>query len=137
MAVDIIKLWAARDFDFSTLGASAEVTFDPCPVVDLLPYRDALFLLCVHDVTITGAASLDFAVLPAAPSSEEPAGTFVDTQTSLSLSVAGASSGELLRGLISLSTFGACVQVRGTASQAVGAVETIQARVSAALVGRR
>lgn len=137
MAGTIISLWTARDFDFSTLGMGGGVTFDVGPVTGVLPFRDALFLLRVHDVTITGAATLDFSVHSAAPSPDDPAGTFVATQAALSLSVAGSSSGDLLRGLIPTSTVGAHIQVRGTASQSANSTETIQARISAALVGRR
>jgi len=137
MAGTIISLWTARDFDFSTLGVGDGVTFDVGPVTGVLPFRDALFLLRVHDVTITGSATLDFSVHCAAPSRDDPAGTFVADQAALSLSVAGSSGGELLRGLVPASSFGAHIQVRGTASQPVGSTETIHARISATLVGRR
>jgi hypothetical protein len=137
MAGTIISLWTARDFDFSSLGVGNDVTFDVGPVTGVLPFRDALFLLRVHDVTITGSAKLDFSVHSTAPSQDDPAGTFVATQAALSLSVAGSSSGDLLRGLIPASILGAHIRVRGTALQSIGSTETIQARISAALVGRR
>ncbi len=137
MAGTIISLWTARDFDFSTLEEGGDVTFDVGPVTDVLPFRDALFLLRVHDVTITGSAVLDFSVHSAAPSRDDPAGTFVVDQAALSLSVAGSSGGALLRGLLPTSTCGAHIQVRGTASQPVGSTETIRARISATLVGHR
>jgi hypothetical protein len=137
MAGTLITLWTARDFDFSDLGDGDEALFDACSVTDMLSYRDALFLLRIHSVTITGSAVLDFSVHPAGPSPDDPAGRYVDLGTSVGLSVAGTASGELVRGLVPLSVFGAYVQVRGKAAQPMGSTETIQARVSAALVGRR
>ncbi len=136
MAGTIITLWSARDFDFSALGLNSATTFDVCPLTPVLPFRDAMFVLRVHTINVTGTATFKFSAHPAAPSIDEPAGTFVD-QSIASLTVSGSSSGDVLRGLIPQSAFGTHIQVRGTATQAKSSSETIQARVSAVLVGRR
>jgi hypothetical protein len=140
MAGTIIPLWAARTFDYSGLAQGAEATTVLRLVEGLLPHRDALFLFRIHTVNITGAGTLDFVLHTAAPSREDPGTAFIDSTSEVSVSVAGATAGTLLRVLLDLESFGglgAAVQVSATATQPSGSTQTIQARVSAEVLAHK
>ena len=105
--------------------------------LEVTEYRQAVLLVRVHAITITGSPSLVVRAYVTAPTPLDPSADFVHTGFWLaSASIVGASAGDLVRAPLG-GNVGAHVRVTISATQNASMPETIQARLSAGLLVRR
>jgi hypothetical protein len=137
MAGSVLPLWYARELDFSDLGADETESFVLAKAVDLTAFREAILLIRVHSVLITGSPTFAVRAFVTSPSTSDPSADFVHTGVTLAnASIVGTSAGALVRSVFGV-RFGGFVRVTVVATQPRTSQETIRARLSAGVLVRQ